>query len=146
MLGRFSRAFGFIVLCAVATGCSGADDVCVETEEVYSGSKAGTIIVIGRGPSGGDFLSAEPGVQGPFDRRDALSGSKTCSTALRADEPGWEVIAWLDVDDDEQEACAVLSNPPDPDCAPDATDPVVRRSFVMPASGTLLLQLELQDP
>ena len=145
MLGRFSRAFGFVALCVAVTGCSGADDACVETEPAYAGTKAGTLIVVGRGPSG-SFVSAQPGIQGPFDLQSTLSGSQTCSSATPEDESGWEVVAWLDVDGDEQQACAVVGELPGLDCAPDAADPVVRRSFVMPASGTLQLQLELQDP
>ena len=147
MRNRFVKMFGLVTLCAATAAGCGREDACEELEPLYRGAQRGTLIIMTTDPLGNRSGTVEAEVQGPFDRRDPYSGSVACSSPRQEDEPGWQVVAWLDVDGDEQQACsAPFPAQPGPDCAPDPQDPVVRRDYVSPASGTLLLQLELQDP
>jgi len=138
-----------LVAAVVAVGFFGCS-VCTEIETFYRGARTGTLVVREDGPAGGGLSFRE--MAGPWDERNAFSGSAVCLTGRQEPAPGHVIRAWLSPDDIEtvdlrcRPPDAGLFDPPPDACAPGATDPQGRKEYELPTVGSLVHQIELVDP
>jgi hypothetical protein len=64
--------------------------------------------------------------------------------AMEEQEPGWDVFAWIDLQDDERTIC--LTEPLNAvDCAPDRQDPQMRCDFIRFPEGSTAVDVFIDD-
>lgn len=128
------------------TACS--NENCLSVRPWYRGTQRGVYVERHEGPTASGLALAE--MAGPFDTRSALSGSASCwGPARGVEEPGNQVIGWIDTSRDLatlSALCSTFADGGSPDCAPRPGDARGELTFTMPPSGTLTLDLELRDP